>query len=184
MTALFVVTGGSGFIGSHLTERLLRDHPQARVRILDDFSTGRAENLSFAAAAGDRLEIVRGDIRDLATVERVAAGARTIVHQAGMRSVPRSGRLATPTPAATCRRVLQPHAERGPPFGVKADRIRPLSPRPEGPQSRRVAVSSVTVRPARRPLASKPASGRHAGRSPSTTDQRPWWASCARACSA
>ncbi|MFI5328611.1 MAG: GDP-mannose 4,6-dehydratase, partial [Candidatus Rokuibacteriota bacterium] len=90
MTAVFVVTGGAGFIGSHLAERLLRDHPQARVRILDDFSSGRLENLPFAAAAGDRLEVVRGDIRDLATVERAAAGARTIFHQAAMRSVPRS----------------------------------------------------------------------------------------------
>jgi UDP-glucose 4-epimerase len=88
---VFVVTGGAGFIGSHLAERLLRDRPQARVRILDDFSSGRQENLSsFAAAAGERLEIVRGDIRDLATVERAAAGARIIFHQAAMRSVPRS----------------------------------------------------------------------------------------------
>jgi UDP-glucose 4-epimerase len=87
---VFVVTGGAGFIGSHLAERLLRDQPRARVRILDNFSTGRPENLPFVAAAGDRLEIVRGDIRDLATVERVAAGATTIFHQAAMRSVPRS----------------------------------------------------------------------------------------------
>ena len=87
---MFVVTGGSGVIGSHLAERLLRDHPRARVRILDDFSAGRLENLPFAPAAGDRLEIVRGDIRDLATVERTVAGASTIFHQAAMRSVPRS----------------------------------------------------------------------------------------------
>ena len=87
---MFVVTGGAGFIGSHLAERLLRDQPQAHVRILDDFSSGRLENLPFAAAAGERLEIVRGDIRDLATVERAAAGATTIFHQAAMRSVPRS----------------------------------------------------------------------------------------------
>jgi UDP-N-acetylglucosamine/UDP-N-acetyl-alpha-D-glucosaminouronate 4-epimerase len=90
VTAVFVVTGGSGFIGSHLVERLLRDHPQARVRILDNFSTGCAENLPFAPAAGDRLEVVRGDIRDLALVERTVAGASTIFHQAAMRSVPRS----------------------------------------------------------------------------------------------
>jgi len=90
VTVVFVVTGGAGFIGSHLVERLLRDHPDARVRVLDNFSTGRAENLPFAAAAGERLEIVRGDIRDLPAVERAVAGATTIFHQAAMRSVPRS----------------------------------------------------------------------------------------------
>jgi len=89
MPRVFVVTGGAGFIGSHLVERLL-GHPDAHVRILDDFSTGRMVNLPFVAAAGARLEIVRGDIRDLATVERVAAGAAVIFHQAAMRSVPRS----------------------------------------------------------------------------------------------
>jgi UDP-glucose 4-epimerase len=88
--SLFLVTGGAGFIGSHLVERLLRDHPAAGVRILDDFSTGSMSNLPFAAAAGPRLRIVRGDIRDLATVERAAAGADVIFHQAAMRSVPRS----------------------------------------------------------------------------------------------
>src|SRR4029453_19260796 len=90
VSAVFVVAGGSGFIGSHLAERLLRDHPQARVRILDNFSTGHLDNLPFATAAGDRLEVVRGDIRDLALVERTVAGAGTIFHQAAMRSVPRS----------------------------------------------------------------------------------------------
>ena len=90
MTSVFVVTGGAGFIGSHLVERLLRDHPAASVRVLDNFSTGSETNLPFAAAAGERLQIVRGDIRDLPTVERVAAGAAVIFHQAAMRSVPRS----------------------------------------------------------------------------------------------
>jgi nucleoside-diphosphate-sugar epimerase len=90
VTVVFVVTGGAGFIGSHLVERLLRDHPSARVRVLDNFSTGRAENLPFAASAGERLEVIRGDIRDLATVERAVAGATTVFHQAAMRSVPRS----------------------------------------------------------------------------------------------
>jgi UDP-glucose 4-epimerase len=86
----FLVTGGAGFIGSHLVERLLRDPSTARVRVLDDFSTGSMANLPFADAAGDRLEIVRGDIRDLATVERVTTGASVVFHQAAMRSVPRS----------------------------------------------------------------------------------------------
>jgi len=87
---VFVVTGGAGFIGSHVVERLLAEQRDARVRILDDFSTGSMKNLPFAPDAGDRLEIVRGDIRDLATVERVVRGAAVVFHQAAMRSVPRS----------------------------------------------------------------------------------------------
>jgi UDP-glucose 4-epimerase len=87
---VFLVTGGAGFIGSHLVERLLRDHPAGQVRVLDDFSTGSLTNLPFAAAAGERLRVVRGDIRDLATVEGVVAGADVVFHQAAMRSVPRS----------------------------------------------------------------------------------------------
>ncbi len=83
-----LVTGGAGFIGSHLVEHLLRGG--AAVRILDNFSAGREANLSFAAAYGTRLEIVRGDVRDLATVERAARGVTVIFHQAAMRSVPRS----------------------------------------------------------------------------------------------
>ena len=90
MKSGFLVTGGAGFIGSHVVERLLRDHPEAIVRVLDDFSTGSMSNLPFAVQAGTRLEIVRGDIRDLATVEQAAAGAGVIFHQAAMRSVPRS----------------------------------------------------------------------------------------------
>jgi UDP-glucose 4-epimerase len=90
VTDVYVVTGGAGFIGSHLVERLLAEHPAARVRVFDDFSTGAMANLPFAAAAGERLEVVRGDLRDLAAVERVVRGAAVIFHQAAMRSVPRS----------------------------------------------------------------------------------------------
>jgi UDP-glucose 4-epimerase len=90
MNSGFLVTGGAGFIGSHLVERLLRDHPTATVRVLDDFSTGSMQNLPFAEAAGRRLEIVRGDIRDLGSVERAMAGVSVVFHQAAMRSVPRS----------------------------------------------------------------------------------------------
>jgi UDP-glucose 4-epimerase len=87
---IYVVTGGAGFIGSHVVERLLADQPAATVRVFDNFSTGATGNLPFAASAGERLEIVRGDIRDLAAVERVVQGAEVIFHQAAMRSVPRS----------------------------------------------------------------------------------------------
>ena len=83
-----VVTGGAGFIGSHLVERLLGEG--ATVRVLDNFSSGSEANLPFAAAHRTRLEVVRGDVRYLATVECVARGAAVIFHQAAMRSVPRS----------------------------------------------------------------------------------------------
>jgi UDP-glucose 4-epimerase len=85
---LFLVTGGAGFIGSHLTARLLADGDC--VRVLDNFSTGSPANLPADGAEGAGLEIIRGDIRDLAAVERAATGATAIFHQAAMRSVPRS----------------------------------------------------------------------------------------------
>jgi UDP-glucose 4-epimerase len=88
VSEIALVTGGAGFIGSHLVEHLLREG--TRVRVLDDFSSGSEANLPFAAAHSTRLEIVRGDVRDLAAVERIARGVTVIFHQAAMRSVPRS----------------------------------------------------------------------------------------------
>jgi UDP-glucose 4-epimerase len=86
----YLVTGGAGFIGSHIVERLLHgaDGRGTVVRVLDDFSTGSMDNLRGFDARG--LEIVRGDIRDLATVECAARGVSVIFHQAAMRSVPQS----------------------------------------------------------------------------------------------
>jgi UDP-glucose 4-epimerase len=88
MNARYLVTGGAGFIGSHLVGRMLNDGD--RVRILDDFSSGSLDNLPFAARFPHALEIVRGDIRDLEAVEAAAAGVEVIFHQAALRSVPRS----------------------------------------------------------------------------------------------
>ena len=85
---LFLVTGGAGFIGSHLTARLLADGDC--VRVLDNFSSGSTDNLPSAAPPDADLEVIRGDVRDLRTVERAARGAAAIFHQAAMRSVPRS----------------------------------------------------------------------------------------------
>ena len=90
MTDVFIVTGGAGFIGSHIVERLLADYPAARVRVLDDFSTGSMKNLPFADDVGARLEVVRGDVRDRAVVARIVRGASIVFHQAAMRSVPLS----------------------------------------------------------------------------------------------
>jgi len=85
---LALVTGGAGFIGSHLVERLLVDG--GRVRVLDNFSTGARANLGFAPRFRRQLEVIRGDVRNLSVVLRAARGARVIFHQAAMRSVPRS----------------------------------------------------------------------------------------------
>jgi len=80
-----LVTGGAGFIGSHIAEALVeRGH---RVRILDDFSTGREENLD---GFKDAVEIVRGDIRDSAVTARAMQGAAWVFHEAAAASVPRS----------------------------------------------------------------------------------------------
>src|SRR5438876_10008571 len=84
---LFLVTGGAGFIGSHLVERLLADG--ARVRVLDNFSSGARSNLPFATALRRRLEVVRGDIRQRGVVVRPPRGVRVVFHQAALRSVPR-----------------------------------------------------------------------------------------------
>jgi len=80
-----LVTGGAGFIGGHLVERLVCD--DWRVRVLDDFSTGREEHL---AAVAERIELIRGDVRDASTVERAVDGVEVVFHQAALPSVPLS----------------------------------------------------------------------------------------------
>jgi UDP-N-acetylglucosamine/UDP-N-acetyl-alpha-D-glucosaminouronate 4-epimerase len=88
--ATYLVTGGAGFIGSSLAEALLGKGE--RVRILDDFSSGRRENLASLVAGGasDRLEIIEGTILDPETVARAAEGAEVIFHEAAIPSVVRS----------------------------------------------------------------------------------------------
>jgi len=86
-SSLTLVTGGAGFIGSHLVERLLADGH--RVRVFDNFSTGSRGNLAFARGHR-RLEIVRGDLRNPKAVEAAMTGVALVLHQAAMRSVPRS----------------------------------------------------------------------------------------------
>ncbi|MFH0839787.1 MAG: SDR family oxidoreductase [Candidatus Omnitrophota bacterium] len=109
----YLVTGGAGFIGSNIVEELVkRGH---FVRILDNFSSGKEENLNFAlslrlrgkAEAGSNLspchcepqrgeaistnfELVRGDIRDYQTCSQACAGIDYVLHQAALRSVPKS----------------------------------------------------------------------------------------------
>lgn len=82
-----LVTGGAGFIGSHLVDALVA--AQVKVRVLDDFSTGRSENL---ATHGDQIEILQGDIRDFATCRRACKGVALVFHLAALGSVARSMR--------------------------------------------------------------------------------------------
>ncbi|MFQ5707395.1 MAG: SDR family oxidoreductase [bacterium] len=81
----YLVTGGAGFIGSNIVEEILRRG--AKVRILDNFSTGRRENV---AACKDDIEVIEGDVRSLSTVYRAVDGVDFVLHQAALPSVPRS----------------------------------------------------------------------------------------------
>jgi len=83
--ALYLVTGGAGFIGSHLVENLVAGG--ASVRVLDDFSTGRRENL---APFMDRIELVEGCLTNIDTVRRACEGTKYVFHQAALPSVSRS----------------------------------------------------------------------------------------------
>jgi nucleoside-diphosphate-sugar epimerase len=90
--ALFLVSGGGGFIGSNLVEAILG--AGERVRVLDNFATGRRSNLDGAAgwaeAGGGSFALVEGDIRDLATCRKAVLGADYVLHQAAIPSVQRS----------------------------------------------------------------------------------------------
>jgi UDP-glucose 4-epimerase len=81
----YLVTGGAGFIGSNIVEGLL--HRGHSVRILDNFSTGRRENLHQFV---NDTELIEGDIRSLSTVYRAVDGVDFVLHQAALPSVPRS----------------------------------------------------------------------------------------------
>jgi len=81
----FLVTGGSGFIGSNIAEALVKRGD--RVRVLDNLSTGRRENLTSFAKD---LEFIEGDIRDAAIVARAVKGIDCVIHQAALASVPLS----------------------------------------------------------------------------------------------
>ncbi|MBE7554836.1 MAG: SDR family oxidoreductase [Anaerolineales bacterium] len=83
--ALCLVTGGAGFIGSHLVEALLAQGQQ--VRVLDNLSTGRQANL---AGVMDQIEFIEGTIEDQTTVARAVAGVEVIFHLAAIVSVPQS----------------------------------------------------------------------------------------------
>jgi UDP-glucose 4-epimerase len=80
-----LVTGGGGFIGSHLVERLVRDGH--RVRVVDNFTTGHRRNL---LPVGDDVELVEGDLQSYERAHAAVRGCEVVLHQAAMPSVPRS----------------------------------------------------------------------------------------------
>src|SRR5262245_39261844 len=81
----FLVTGGAGFIGSHLAEALLVRGDE--VRVLDNFATGFRHNL---AGLPENLELIEGDITDPVAVRQAMKGVEVVYHQAALASVPRS----------------------------------------------------------------------------------------------
>lgn len=81
----FLVTGGAGFIGTNLVKALLEQGK--RVRVLDNFATGKRENL---APFLKDIELIEGDIRDVDCVHRAVVGVEVVLHQAALPSVPRS----------------------------------------------------------------------------------------------
>ena len=82
--ALYLVTGGAGFIGSHLADELVRRGE--RVRVIDSLITGRRENLAHLP----QVEFVEGDLADLEVARRAVEGIDYVLHQAAIPSVPRS----------------------------------------------------------------------------------------------
>jgi nucleoside-diphosphate-sugar epimerase len=87
--ATYLVTGGAGFIGSHIVEELVRRGES--VRVLDNLSTGREENL---AAVRGQIEWHKADVRDLEGIRPAFRGAEYVIHEAALSSVP--GSIADP----------------------------------------------------------------------------------------
>jgi len=85
----YLITGGAGFIGSNLVKELLQRGD--RVRVLDNFSTGKKENLDFTLGSGaSRFELMEGDIRDIEICRKACVDIDYVLHQAALGSVFRS----------------------------------------------------------------------------------------------
>lgn len=82
---LYLVTGGAGFIGSHIAEALVKRGD--RVRVLDNFMTGKRENLTHLTG---KIEFIEADIRDYAATRQAMENVNVVFHEAAIPSVPRS----------------------------------------------------------------------------------------------
>ena len=94
--SLYLVTGGAGFIGSNIVEELLKQN--ARVRVLDNLSTGKRENLEIFKGKVEFLEL---DICNLSDLKDAMKGVQFVFHQAAIPSVPRS--IVGPDRVPQCR---------------------------------------------------------------------------------
>src|SRR2546426_1481260 len=83
--SVYVVTGGGGFIGSHIVEELLRRNET--VKVIDNFSTGKRENVEPFA---NRAEVIEADIAEAKNLAQLLRGADYVIHQAAIASVPKS----------------------------------------------------------------------------------------------
>ncbi|MFC2105528.1 SDR family oxidoreductase [Candidatus Bipolaricaulota bacterium] len=92
LSECYLVTGGAGFIGSHLCDALAKRDTE--VRVLDNLSSGRMSNLS---AVKDRVQFIKGDICDMQCVVEAIRGVSVVFHQAALSSVPRSVKEPEPT---------------------------------------------------------------------------------------
>lgn len=85
----FLITGGAGFIGSSIAEYLVKEGHM--VRVLDNFFSGKEENLDFTKGLGkDKFELIRGDITNAVDCDKACRGIDYVLHQAALRSVPKS----------------------------------------------------------------------------------------------
>lgn len=85
MRNVYLVTGGAGFIGSHIVESLIQKGE--KVRVIDDLSTGKIESIKPFL---DKVEFIQGDIKNLELLENITKDVKIIFHEAALPSVPRS----------------------------------------------------------------------------------------------
>ena len=87
-SARYLVTGGAGFIGSHIAATLLKQGES--VRVFDNYATGRQSNLEAFKGLPGQIEVIPGDLRDMEAITAAVKGVEVVFHQGALASVPRS----------------------------------------------------------------------------------------------